>query len=67
MTAREILFPLGPGMLVPAWSLVTFTSGHEDWYSVVDAETGDVLWMKNIRNYASAHDARFRVYVQATP
>ncbi|MEP7084034.1 MAG: M36 family metallopeptidase, partial [Betaproteobacteria bacterium] len=29
------------------------------------AETGDLLWRKNIRNYASAHDARFRVYVQA--
>ncbi len=63
--AREVLFPLAPGLLVPAWSLVVFTSGDEDWYAVVDAETGDLLWRKNIRNYVSTHDARFRVYVQA--
>jgi len=65
ISARQVYFPLGPGNLVPAWALVTFTSGEYDWYSVVDAETGDVLWRKNIRNYASAHDARFRVFVQA--
>lgn len=65
VTARQVLFPLAPGFLVPAWSLVMFTSGNEDWYAVVDAETGALLWRKNIRNYASTHDARFRVYVQA--
>ncbi|HEY0511691.1 MAG TPA: IPTL-CTERM sorting domain-containing protein [Thermoanaerobaculia bacterium] len=65
ITARQVLFPLAPGLLVPAWSLVVFTSGDQDWYAVVDAETGDVLWQKGIRDYASAHDARFRVYVQA--
>jgi uncharacterized repeat protein (TIGR01451 family) len=32
---------------------------------VIDAETGDILWRKNMREYVSAHDARFRVYVQA--
>lgn len=62
---REVWFPLAPGVLVPAWSLVVFTEGSADWYAVVDAQTGDVLWRKNMRNYASAHDARFRVYVQA--
>jgi uncharacterized repeat protein (TIGR01451 family) len=65
VTARQVLFPLGPGLLVPAWSLVVFTEGEQDWYAVVDAETGDLLWRKNIRNSVSAHDARFRVYVQA--
>ncbi|HEX4963746.1 MAG TPA: IPTL-CTERM sorting domain-containing protein [Thermoanaerobaculia bacterium] len=65
IAARQVLFPLAPGLLVPAWSLVVFTEGQEDWYAIVDAETGDVLWRKNIRDYASAHDARFRVYVQA--
>ncbi|MEZ5543857.1 MAG: hypothetical protein R3F10_01410 [Lysobacteraceae bacterium] len=62
---REVWFPLAPGVLVPAWSLVVFTEGSADWYAVIDAQTGDVLWRKNMRNYASAHDARFRVYVQA--
>jgi uncharacterized repeat protein (TIGR01451 family) len=65
VSAREVLFPLAPGLLVPAWSLVVFTEGDADWYAIVDQETGDVLWRKNIRNYVSAHDARFRVYVQA--
>ncbi|MBW8874744.1 MAG: IPTL-CTERM sorting domain-containing protein [Acidobacteria bacterium] len=65
IAARQVLFPLAPGLLVPAWSLVVFTEGDQDWYAIVDAETGDVLWRKNIRDYASAHDARFRVYVQA--
>lgn len=65
ITAREVLFPITPGLLVPAWSLVVFTPGEADWYAVVDAETGDVLWRKNIREDASTHDARFRVYVQA--
>ncbi len=65
VTAREVLFPLAPGVLVPAWSLVVFTEGDADWYAIVDAETGGVLWRKNIRNSVSTHEARFRVYVQA--
>lgn len=64
-SVRQVLFPLAPGVLVDAWSVVVFTSGKQDWYAVVDAETGEVLWRKNIRNYVSNHDARFRVYVQA--
>ncbi len=65
ISARKVLFPLAPGLLVPAWSLVVFTEGDADWYAIVDAQTGDLLWRKNIRNSVSAHDARFRVYVQA--
>jgi uncharacterized repeat protein (TIGR01451 family) len=65
VAARQVLFPLAPGLLVPAWSLVVFTEGEQDWYAMVDAQTGDVLWRKNIRNSLSAQDARFRVYVQA--
>jgi uncharacterized repeat protein (TIGR01451 family) len=65
ITAREVLFPLAPGLLVRAWSLVVFTHGDADWYAMVDQETGTLLWRKNIRNSVSAHDARFRVYVQA--
>jgi uncharacterized repeat protein (TIGR01451 family) len=65
LVARKVLFPLAPGLLVPAWSLVVFTTGEQDWYAMVDAETGALLWRKGIRDYASAQDARFRVYVQA--
>ncbi len=65
LVARQVLFPLAPGLLVPAWSLVVFTTGDQDWYAMIDAQTGDLLWRKGIRDYASAQDARFRVYVQA--
>ncbi|MFA6959030.1 MAG: M36 family metallopeptidase [Thermoanaerobaculia bacterium] len=65
ISARQVLFPLSPGHLVPAWALVVFTTGDQDWYALIDAETGDLLWRKNIRDSASAHDARFRVFVQA--
>jgi uncharacterized repeat protein (TIGR01451 family) len=65
VTARAVLFPLAPGVLVPAWSIVMFTKGEQDWYAIVDAENGEILWRKNMRTYSSTHDARFRVYVQA--
>lgn len=65
ITARQMWFPLAPGVLVPAWSLIVFTHGEADWNAVVDAQTGDVLWRKNMRAHASTQDARFSVYVQA--
>jgi subtilisin-like proprotein convertase family protein len=65
VTSKLVYFPIAPGIMVPAWSQVTFTEGPGDWYTLVDASTGKLLWRKNIRNNASTHDARFRVYVQA--
>ena len=65
VTSKLVYFPAAPGLLVPAWSQVTFTDGPGDWYTLVDATNGSVLWRKNIRANVSAHDARFRVYVQA--
>jgi uncharacterized repeat protein (TIGR01451 family) len=63
--AREVLFPIAPGALVPAWAVVVFTTGEADWYAIVDAEHGHLLWRKNIRASVSSHNARFRVFVQA--
>jgi subtilisin-like proprotein convertase family protein len=65
VTSKLVYFPAAPGLLVPAWSQVTFTDGAADWYTIVDATTGALLWRKNIRANVSVHDARFRVYVQA--
>ncbi len=65
VTSKLVYFPLAPGILVPAWSQVTFTNGDADWYTLVDASSGRLLWRKNIRDNASTHDARFRVFVQA--
>jgi subtilisin-like proprotein convertase family protein len=65
-----VYFPAAPGVLVLAWSQVTFTRGPADWYTLVDATTGTLLWRKNIKAHASTQEARFSVYVQgdgATP
>jgi uncharacterized repeat protein (TIGR01451 family) len=60
-----IYFPAGPGMLIPAWRQFTFTSGKHDWYTIVDATSGVLLWRKDMRNSVSTQQARFSVYVQA--
>ena len=61
-----VYFPLAPGVLIPAWSQVTMTSTDTgDWFTLVDANTGVLLWRKNIRAHASTQEARFSVYVQA--
>src|SRR6185503_15630159 len=65
VTSKLVYFPVAPGLLIPAWSPVTFTNGDGDWYTLVDATSGKVLWRKNMRANVSVHDARFRVYVQA--
>ncbi|HUK90824.1 MAG TPA: M36 family metallopeptidase [Blastocatellia bacterium] len=62
--SRLVYFPLAPGTLIPAWSHVVFTRDSRDWYMLVDARTGALLWRKNIRADASTQDARFNVYVQ---
>jgi uncharacterized repeat protein (TIGR01451 family) len=48
--SKLVYFPAAPGLLVPAWSQVTFTSGDADWYTLVDAGSGELLWRKNIRS-----------------
>ena len=60
-----VYFPASPGVLVPAWRQVTFTSGDSDWLTLVDAATGTLLWRKDIREHVSTEQARFSVYVQA--
>ncbi len=64
-SSRLVYFPMAPGVLIPAWSQVTFTNGNYDWYTLVDARTGELLWRKNIRSDVSTQEARFSVYVQA--
>jgi uncharacterized repeat protein (TIGR01451 family) len=60
-----VYFPVAPGVLVPAWRQVAFTRTDADWYTVVDAVDGTLLWRKNIRAHVSTQQARFSVYVQA--
>ncbi|MFQ5670725.1 MAG: M36 family metallopeptidase [Acidobacteriota bacterium] len=62
VNTRLVYFPLGPGVLVPAWSAIVFLTGDADWYLVVDATDGTLLYRKNIRSDASTQEARFSVY-----
>ena len=64
VTSKLVYFPMAPGVLVAAYSQTVFGT-NEDWYVLVDARDGTLLWRKNIRSHASTQDARFRVYVQA--
>jgi hypothetical protein len=58
-------FPLAPGVIAPAWSLVLNTRSAADWYLLVDARHGTLLYRKNIRYNASTQQARFSVYSQS--
>lgn len=64
VTSKMVYFPIAPGVLIPAWSQIIFGE-KADWYVLVDARDGTMLWRKNLRMHTSAHNARFRVYVQA--
>ena len=69
--SERMYFPLGPGMVVPAWTHVTLTRGDSDWYTVVDARTGVLLWRKDIRYHwkrkprKAAEEACFEVWAQS--
>jgi subtilisin-like proprotein convertase family protein len=65
VASHLVYFPLGPGILVPAWQQIAFTRGPGDWNTLVDAGSGVLLWRKNMRSYASTQEARFSVYVRA--
>lgn len=63
---RRVAFPLAPGVLVPAWAQVIFTRGAGDWYTVVDAHDGTLLYRKSLERHASTEEARFSVYARAS-
>ena len=65
VASRLVYFPLASGVLVLAYEQMTYTDGAGDYLTVVDATAGTLLWRKNVRNYQSAQQARFSVYVQA--
>ena len=65
VASELVYFPVSPGVLLPAWRQITFTPGDSDWYTVVDAASGTLLWRKDMREHASSEEARFSVYVQA--
>jgi subtilisin-like proprotein convertase family protein len=61
---RLVWFPLAAGVLTPAWAQVITYRGPGDWYTVVDARSGELLYRKNIERRASMEEARFSLYAR---
>ncbi|MBK8303938.1 MAG: hypothetical protein IPK98_11260 [Chloracidobacterium sp.] len=46
-TAEKMYFPTEPGVAVPAWRVLIWQPVNA-YYVIVDANTGTMLWRKNI-------------------
>ncbi len=63
-TAEKMYFPVEPGVIRPAWRVLV----HKDvaaYYVLIDAETGTVLWRKNLVN-DQTESATYNVYRNTT-
>ncbi|MEO8648900.1 MAG: M36 family metallopeptidase [Acidobacteriota bacterium] len=58
-TAEKMYFPTEPGVAVPAWRVLMWQ--NPAYYVIVDAETGTVLWHKNITD-EQAQSVTYQVY-----
>lgn len=63
--SRVVLFPLTAGVAIPAWAQVFSADGPQDWYTVVDARGGRLIYRKDIQHRASTEQARFSVYTRS--
>ena len=59
-TAEKMYFPTEPGVAVPAWRVLIWQPVNA-YYVIVDAQTGIVLWHKNITDDQTA-SATYQVY-----
>nr|MBP9109766.1 M36 family metallopeptidase [Pyrinomonadaceae bacterium] len=59
-TAEKMYFPLEPGVAVPSWRVLIWQPVNA-YYVIVDAESGTVLWRKNITQ-DQAQSATYQVY-----
>jgi hypothetical protein len=59
-TAEKMYFPTEPGVAVPAWRVFIWQPVNA-YYVIVDAETGTMLWRKNIGE-DQTQSATFQVY-----
>ncbi len=63
-TAEKMYFPIESGAARPAWRVLIWnadTTSNNAFYVIVDAETGELLWRKNITQDQS-QAATFSVY-----
>ncbi len=59
-TAEKFYFPVEPGVAVPAWRVLIWQSA-DAFYVIVDAETGTLLWRKNIIEHQT-QTATYNIY-----
>jgi hypothetical protein len=59
--AEKMYFPTEPGVARPAWR-VFIGKGVGAYYVIVDAETGDLLWRKNLTE-DQTQSATYNVYI----
>jgi hypothetical protein len=59
-TAEKIYFPTEPGVAVPAWRVLIWRPVNA-YYVIVDANSGTMLWRKNITS-DQAQTATYQVY-----
>lgn len=58
---EKVYFPTEPGVVVPAWKVLV-SSGNATYYAIVDAESGTLLWRKNLTE-DQTQAATYNVYV----
>lgn len=59
-TAEKMYFPTEPGVAVPSWRVLIWQPVNA-YYVIVDAETGTMLWRKNITE-DQTQSATYQVY-----
>ena len=60
-TAEKMYFPTEPGVAVPAWRVLIWQPVNA-FYVIVDANTGTMLWRKNLTE-DQTQEATYQVYV----
>ncbi|HEX8398333.1 MAG TPA: M36 family metallopeptidase [Pyrinomonadaceae bacterium] len=63
-TAEKMYFPTEAGVARPAWRVSIWESAAA-YYVIVDAETGTMLWRKNLTNHQT-QPATYNVYANTT-
>ncbi len=63
-TAEKMYFPIEPGVARAAWRVLIWQSANA-YYVIIDAETGAMLWRKNIAE-EQTQPATFNVYANTT-
>jgi hypothetical protein len=63
-TAEKMYFPTESGVARPAWR-VSIWESDAAYYVIVDAETGTMLWRKNLTNHQT-QPATYNVYANET-